>query len=108
MRQNCEGQTGRKRIVKNKALPKCLGEPEWLSEEDIRHRIIKMKGDIFVIADREEHEAIYSLAAKRTEKASLKISKIKPENIIKTALIKKDADIAPLYLKPARYELMGK
>ncbi|MCG2726062.1 MAG: tRNA (adenosine(37)-N6)-threonylcarbamoyltransferase complex dimerization subunit type 1 TsaB [Elusimicrobia bacterium] len=89
-------------------LPESLSKPEWLEEGDIRKRIADIKGDVYVIADTEEDEDIYRLADKKNEKAPLKISKIMPENIIKTALIKKDEDISPLYLKPARYELMGK
>ncbi|MCK5583832.1 MAG: hypothetical protein KAI33_08580, partial [Elusimicrobiales bacterium] len=106
LRQGGEGQAGRKgKGIENNVLPKSLINPEWLDEENIKKRIADIKGDIYVIADTEEDEDIYRLADKKNEKASVKISKIMPENIIKTALIKKDEDISPLYLKPARYEM---
>ena len=85
-----------------------MGKPEWLDEENIKKRIKCINGDVYIVADIEEDANIYRLAAKGNEKAPLKISKIMPENIIETALIKKNEDISPLYLKPARYEMMGK
>jgi tRNA threonylcarbamoyladenosine biosynthesis protein TsaB len=87
------------------ALSKSLSKPEWLDEESIKTRIKNLKGDVYIIADTQEDADIYRLAAKNNEKAPVKISKIMPESIIKTALIKKDEDISPLYLKPARYEM---
>lgn len=86
-------------------LPAMMGEPEWLDEEVVKKRIEGIKGDIYIIGDTEEDGDIYRLAPKRAEKAPLKISKIMPENIIKTGLIKKDEAVSPLYLKPARYEM---
>ena len=85
-------------------LPKNLSKPEWLDEENIKKRVADIKGDVYLIADTEEDADIYRLAAKRSEKAPIKISKIMPESIIETALIKKNEDVSPLYLKPARYE----
>lgn len=86
-------------------LPESLDRPEWLDEESIRSRIEGIKSDIYVIADTEEDADIYRLAPENSKKAPIKISKIIPESIIKAALIKKDEDISPLYLKPARYEM---
>lgn len=86
-------------------LLKSLGKAEWLDEESIKSRVESIKGDIYVICDSEEDADIYRLSPENSEKAPIKISKIIPESIIKTALIKKDEDISPLYLKPARYEL---
>ncbi len=100
LRQGYEGQA-----KKNTILPKSIIKPEWLDEESIKTRIKNLKGDVYIIADIQEDADIYRLAAKNNEKAPVKISKIMPENIIKTGLIKKDENISPLYLKPARYEM---
>ena len=89
-------------------IPESLGNPEWLTEDELKKRLADIKGDVFVIADIEGDNDIYRFASKKSERAQMKISKILPENIIKAGLIKKDEDISPLYLKPARYEMIGK
>jgi hypothetical protein len=61
-----------------------------------------------VIADAEEKPEIYSLVPAGAEKAPARLSKILPDFIIKTGLALRNRDLAPLYLKPARYELEGR
>ncbi len=82
-----------------------LEPPRWLKDAELTGYLQSFGTGVYVIADAEEKQEIYSLVPAGAEKASARISKILPEFIIKTGLALKNRDLAPLYLKPARYEL---
>jgi len=79
--------------------------PLWLQDAELTAYLETLGGDAWVIADAEEKDDIYSLVPAGLEKAPARISKILPDFIIKTGLVLKNRDLAPLYLKPAKYEL---
>ena len=84
---------------------KPLDVPRWFKDTETAGYLAAGGGDLYVIADAEEKADIYSLAPAGCEKAPKRLSKILPDFVIKTGLALKKKDLAPLYLKPAKYEL---
>ena len=81
-----------------------LEAPRWLKDIEIAGHLGAGR-DLYVIADAEEKADIYSLVPAGFGKAPPRISRILPDFVIKTGLALKNRDLAPLYLKPAKYEL---
>ena len=79
----------------------------WLKDTEIAGYLGALGRDLYVVADAEEKEDIYSLVPAGFGKAPASVSKIRPDFVIKTGLALKNRDLAPLYLKPAKYELMN-
>jgi tRNA threonylcarbamoyl adenosine modification protein YeaZ len=78
--------------------------PRWLKDIEMTGYLDSLGCGLYVIADAEEKEDIYSLLPAGHEKAPMRISKILPDFIIKTGLALKNRNLSPLYLKPAKYE----
>jgi len=87
---------------------KPLDVPRWFKDVEIAVYLAGQGSELFFIADAEEKEDIYSLVPPGHEKAPARLSKILPDFVIKTGLALKNRDLAPLYLKPAKYELNDK
>lgn len=87
---------------------KALDQPRWLKDTELAAYLRTLGTGVYIIADAEEKQEIYSLVPAGAEKAPARISKILPEFIIKTGLSRRNSDLTPLYLKPAKYELEGR
>jgi len=87
---------------------KALERPRWLKDTELTAYLQSLGPDVYVIADAEEKPEIYSTVPAGLEKAPGRISKILPEFIIRTGLARRNRDLTPLYLKPAKYELLNK
>lgn len=85
---------------------KNVAKPVWLKGEELSEKLSSFKG--YVIGDAEEFKDIYKLVKGKSIVADYSISKIKPENIIKSALYFKNKEKRPIYLKPAKYEISAK
>lgn len=85
-----------------------LETPRWLKDAELTCYLKSLGTGVYVIADAEEKQEIYALVPEGAVRAPARISKIFPEFIIKTGLALRNRDLAPLYLKPARYELEGR
>lgn len=85
---------------------KCVpaGPARWLKDSETSG-FLGAQGEVFVAADAEEKQDIYSLVPAGLEKAPLRVSKILPAFVIKSGLALRNGNLAPLYLKPAKYEL---
>jgi tRNA threonylcarbamoyl adenosine modification protein YeaZ len=79
--------------------------PRWFKDTEIAGYLAAQGRDLYIVADAEEKTDIYSLVPAGVEKASARVSKILPDFVIKTGLALKNRNLAPLYLKPAKYEL---
>ena len=79
--------------------------PRWLKDTEIAGYLAAQGRELYVVADAEEKEDIYSLVPAGLEKAPARVSKILPDFVIKTGLANKNRNLSPLYLKPAKYEL---
>ncbi|MCX5784781.1 MAG: hypothetical protein NTX59_03745 [Elusimicrobia bacterium] len=80
-------------------------EPQWLKAPEMKVYLSALGPELFVIGDAEEDPSVYALTPAYCEKAAPGISKIIPAYLIKTAMSLKNRNAAPLYLKPARYEV---
>ena len=80
----------------------------WFKDSEIAVYLNAQGGELFVVADAEEKADIYSLVPAGFGKAPARVSKILPDFVIKTGLALKNRNLAPLYLKPAKYELENK
>ncbi|HAF95626.1 MAG: hypothetical protein A2X34_08060 [Elusimicrobia bacterium GWC2_51_8] len=89
-------------------LFKAVEEPQWLKVPEMKEYLSALGPELFVIGDAEEDPSVYTLVPAYCAKAGSGISKIIPAYLIKTALARKNRNSAPLYLKPARYELEQK
>ena len=78
-------------------------KPRWDSKEGILKKLKGFKG--MVITDYEDNLYTYEFL-NGFEKAPIEISKVIEENIIKAALYFKNKEIKPIYLKPAKFELL--
>jgi len=85
--------------------PAAAFEPQWLAAPEMKKYLSALGPELFVIGDAEEDPSVYTLAPAYCAKAGPGISRIIPVYLIKTALALKNRNAAPLYLKPARYEL---
>jgi tRNA A37 threonylcarbamoyladenosine modification protein TsaB len=85
--------------------PVAAFEPQWLKAPEMKEYLSAFGPELFVIGDAEEDPSVYNLAPAYCVKAGPGISKIIPVYLIKTALVLKNRNASPLYLKPARYEL---
>lgn len=93
------------RVVNYKVTP--VEAPRWFKDTEIAGYLGAQGPGVYVIADAEEKAEIYSLVPEGFGKAPSRISKIMPDFVIKTGLAFRNRDLTPLYLKPAKYELMG-
>ena len=76
----------------------------WFKDAEIAGYLAALGRDLYIIADAEEKTDIYSLVPAGFEKAPARVSKILPDFVIRTGLARKNRNLSPLYLKPARYE----
>ncbi|MCR4819992.1 MAG: hypothetical protein K5838_02590 [Elusimicrobiales bacterium] len=87
------------------SLPEKNMEPVWLQRPEMEKLLRGIKEPFFCIADEEEKPGIYDLIPANAIRAAKNISKILPEYLIKAPRLYGGADLKPLYLKPAKFEL---
>ena len=87
------------------ALPKQAIPPAWLPREETEKLLSGQKKTFFCIADEEEKPGIYSLLPENAVRAPKNISKVLPEYLIRAPRRLGNADLKPIYLKPAKFEL---
>lgn len=88
--------------------PRPEGEPAWLKEEELRALLAGAGSPFYAAADAEEAPGIYGLLPENAAKAPPALSKIIPAYIIRAALAYRNRTLKPLYLKPAKYELVNR
>lgn len=84
--------------------------PQWLSREELLARLAARKEPLFVAGTDKEHTPLETLLEGRYTLADFKDCIVRPETLVAVAqndAYQKDA-LEPLYLKPARFELLGK
>ena len=84
--------------------------PQWLSREELLARLAARKEPLFVAGADKEHTPLEALLEGRYPLADFKDCIVRPETLVAIAqneAYQKDA-LEPLYLKPARFELLGK
>ena len=86
-------------------LPRPEAAPVWLKAGELKD-LLAASGDFYAVADSEEDPAVYGLVPEAQVRAPAALSKIIPGYIIKTALAYGNKTLRPLYLKPAKYELL--
>ena len=86
-------------------LPEQIIPPAWLPREETEKLLSGQKKPFFCISDEEEKPGIYDLLPKNAVRAPKNISKVLPEYLIHAPRLMGNADLKPLYLKPAKFEL---
>lgn len=86
-------------------MPRPEAAPVWLKAGELKD-LLAASGAFYAIGDSEEDPAVYGLAPAAQVRAPAAISKILPGYIIKAALAYGSRTLRPLYLKPAKYELL--
>ena len=89
-------------------LPRAEGEPVWLKAPDAAALLAARKEPYLAIGDFEENPGVYDLPPSGVPRSATSISRVLPAYIIKAALAYGRTTLTPLYLKPAKYELLGK
>ncbi len=87
--------------------PVPASEPAWLRSGEAGPLLAAQREPFYLVADAEESPGIYSLAPAAAAKAPPGISRVRPDYIIRAALLYGRAGLKPLYLKPAKYELQN-
>jgi tRNA threonylcarbamoyladenosine biosynthesis protein TsaB len=88
--------------------PRPDGEPVWLKGPELAAKLAGEKRPYLVIGDAEEHAGVYALPPATAPRCRPGLSKVLPAYIIKAARAVGCASLTPLYLKPAKYELLNK
>jgi len=88
-------------------LPRPESAPVWLNAPELRELLAAQAGPFHVVADEEEAPGIYSLLPPQAARARPQVSKVLAPYIIKAAMAYGSGSLKPLYLKPAKYELLN-
>ena len=89
-------------------LPRAEGEPVWLKAAEAAALLAAQRAPYLAIGDSEEHPGVYGLPPASAPRCAKNISRVMPAYIIKAALACGRTSLTPLYLKPAKYELLNK
>lgn len=84
--------------------------PQWLSYEELLARLSACKEPVFAAGSDKEHTPLTDLLQGRWPLADFKDCLVRPDTLAALARredLRNDA-LEPLYLKPARFELLGK
>ncbi|MEI7528554.1 MAG: hypothetical protein WCK76_06385 [Elusimicrobiota bacterium] len=88
-------------------LPRPESAPVWLAAPEMRELLAGQPGPFYAVADEEEGPGIYALLPPQAARARAGISRVLPPYIIKAAMAYGSRSLKPLYLKPAKYELLN-
>ena len=88
-------------------LPRPESAPVWLNTAEMRELLAAQAGPYYAVADEEEAPGIYSLLPPQAARARPGVSKVLGAYIIKAAMAYGCRSLKPLYLKPAKYELLN-
>jgi len=88
---------------------KSAGPPLWLSGDELKGYLVNIKRPLYCIGWAEKHSSLENTVPAHLRLAPRNICRLAPSSLISIARLKRSESgaLRPLYLKPARFELIS-